>query len=179
MYTRISVKGAKPLSEIGQGIPVYAAGQEIRTGREGLMTSDWGNKLFVVAGKKIVDSLFTGASSKSESDLGDRMESAFNLSFWEKEGAFDWSWLGLDLVIERLAEDLLVSFVKWQCYKESEQQLVQTFLDIPWPCAAAALIASFADVCSLRQWFAAAAVEMPVVLCNSDREWLFVVHAAH
>ena len=113
MYSRISVKGAKPLSEIGQGIPVYAAGQEIRTGREGLMTSDWGNKLFVEAGKKIVDSLFMGASSKSESDLGDRMESAFNLSFWEKEGAFDWSWLGLDLVNERSAEDSLVS-LEWQ-----------------------------------------------------------------
>ena len=52
LYTRISVKGAKPLSEIGQGIPVYAAGQEIRTGREGLMTSDWGNKLFVDAGRR-------------------------------------------------------------------------------------------------------------------------------
>ena len=52
-YTRISVKGAKPLSEVGQGIPVYAAGKEIRTGREGLMTSDWGNELFVEAGKKM------------------------------------------------------------------------------------------------------------------------------
>ena len=41
-YSRVSVKGAKPLSEVGQGIPVYAGGQEIRTGREGLMTSDWG-----------------------------------------------------------------------------------------------------------------------------------------
>ena len=147
MYTRIGVKGAKPLSEIGQGIPIYASGQEIRTGREGLMTSDWGNKLFIMAGKKIVDSLFTGASSKSESDLGDRMESAFNLSFWEKEGAFDWSWLGLDLVSERLAEDLLVS-LEWQCYKESEQQLVHTFLDIPWPCAAAALrLLQMCDLC--------------------------------
>ena len=114
MYSRISVKGAKPMSECGQGIPVYAAGQEIRTGREGLMTSDWGNKLFRVAGRKVVDSLFTGASTKSESDLGDRMESAFNLSFWAKEGAFDWSWLGLDLVNERLMDELLVS-MEWQC----------------------------------------------------------------
>ena len=147
MYTRISVKGAKPLSEIGQGIPVYAGGQEIRTGREGLMTSDWGNELFVEAGKKIVDSLFTGASSKSNSDLGDRVESAFNLSFWEKEDAFDWSWLGLDLVNERSAEDLLVS-LEWQCYRESEQQLVQTFLDISWPCAAAALrLLQMCDLC--------------------------------
>ena len=42
------------------------------------MTSDWGNELFVEAAKKIVDSLFTGASSKNNSDLGDRVESAFN-----------------------------------------------------------------------------------------------------
>ena len=102
------------------------------------MTSDWGNPLFIAAGRKIVDSLFTGASSKKESDLGDRMESAFNLSFWEKEGAFDWSWLGLDLVNERMTEELLVS-LEWSCYKESETQLIQTFLDISWPCAAAAL----------------------------------------
>ena len=88
MYSRLGVKGAKPMSECGQGIAVYAGGKEIRTGREGLMTSDWGNKLFLTAGKKVADSLFTGASSKSESDLGDRMESALNLSFWAKEGAF-------------------------------------------------------------------------------------------
>ena len=104
-------------------------------------------RLFVEAGKKIVDSLFMGASSKSESDLGDRMESAFNLSFWEKEGAFNWSWLGLDLVNERSAEDLLVS-LEWQCYRESEQQLVHTFLDVPWPCAAAALrLLQMRDLC--------------------------------
>ena len=126
MYSRVSVKGAKPLSEIGQGIPVYAGGQEIRTGREGLMTSDWGNQLFIAAGRKIVDSLFTGASSKKDSDLGDRMESAFNLSFWEKEGAFDWSWLGLDLVNERMTDELLAS-LEWSCYRESEAQMIQTF----------------------------------------------------
>ena len=143
----VSVKGAKPLSEVGQGIPVYAAGQEIRTGREGLMTSDWGNQLFIAAGRKIVDSLFTGASTKKDSDLGDRMESAFNLSFWEKEGAFDWSWLGLDLVNERMTEELLVS-LEWSCYRESESNLVQTFLDISWPCAAAALrLLQMCDLC--------------------------------
>ena len=147
MYSRMSVKGAKPMSECGQGIPVYAARQEIRTGREGLMTSDWGNKLFIVAGRKVVDSLFTGASTKSESDLGDRMESAFNLSFCAKEGAFDWSWLGLDLASERSADELLVS-MEWQCDKESEQQLVQAFLDIPWPCAAATLrLMQMCDLC--------------------------------
>ena len=147
MYSRVSVKGAKPLSEVGQGIPVYAGGQEIRTGREGLMTSDWGNPLFIAAGRKIVDSLFTGASSKKDSDLGDRMESAFNLSFWEKEGAFDWSWLGLDLVNERMTDELLVS-LEWSCYRESEAQLIQTFLSISWPCAAAALrLLQMCDLC--------------------------------
>ena len=49
-----------------------------------------GNKLFLAAGQKVADSLFTGASSKSECDLNDRVESVFNLSFWAKEGAFDW-----------------------------------------------------------------------------------------
>ena len=34
MYSRVSVKGAKPLSEVGQGIPVCAGGQEIRPGEE-------------------------------------------------------------------------------------------------------------------------------------------------
>ena len=48
---------------------------------------------------------------------------------------------------ERSAEDLLVS-LEWQCYKESEQQLVHTFLDIPWPCAAAALrLLQMCDLC--------------------------------
>ena len=147
MYSRVSVKGAKPLSEIGQGIPVYAGGQEIRTGKEGLMTSDWGNHLFIAAGRKVVDSLFTGASSKKDSDLGDRMESAFNLSFWEKEGAFDWSWLGLDLVNERMTDELLAS-LEWSCYRESEELMIQTFLSISWPCAAAALrLLQMCDLC--------------------------------
>ena len=48
---------------------------------------------------------------------------------------------------ERSAEDLLVS-LEWQCYRESEQQLVHTFLDIPWPCAAAALrLLQICDLC--------------------------------
>ena len=86
----------------------------------------------------MADSLFTGASSKSESDLGDRVESVFNLSFWAKEGAFDWSWLGLDLVNERKADELVIS-LEWQCYRESEQQMIKAILDLPWPCAAATL----------------------------------------
>ena len=80
------------------------------------------------------------STSSEDVPVQRRVESAFNLSFWAKEGAFDWSWLGLDPVNERLTDELLVS-MEWQCYRESEQQLVQTFLDIPWPCAA-----SHADV---------------------------------
>ena len=116
MYARVGVMGAKPMSECGQGIPVYAGGKEIRTGREGITTSDWGNKLFLTAGMKVADSIFTGASTKNDSDLGDRIESVFNLSFWE--GAFDWSWLGLNLANERKADELVVS-LEWQCYRES------------------------------------------------------------
>ena len=95
MYASQGVAAAKPLSECGQGIPVYAAGTEIRTGSEGLMTSDWGNKVFVEAGKKVVSGVFVGCAD-SESDKGDRIESLFNISFWAKEGAIDWSWLGLE-----------------------------------------------------------------------------------
>ena len=43
LYSSVSVAVAKPLSECGQGIPVYAAGAELRTGSDGLKTSDWGN----------------------------------------------------------------------------------------------------------------------------------------
>ena len=83
---------AKPLSECGQGLPVYAAGKEIQTGEEGLSTSD----SFIVAARKVASRLLTTASEKSESDMGDRIESVFNISFWAKEGAIDWSWLGFD-----------------------------------------------------------------------------------
>ena len=57
---------AKPLSECGQGIPVYAAGTEIRTGTEGLMTSDWGNKIFVQTGK---DSEFDRETASSRCSI--------------------------------------------------------------------------------------------------------------
>ena len=40
MYATIGVSIAKPLSECGQGLPVYSAGNELRTGEEGLTTSD-------------------------------------------------------------------------------------------------------------------------------------------
>ena len=44
MYARIGVPIAKPLSECGQGLPLYSAANELRTGEEGLTASDWGNK---------------------------------------------------------------------------------------------------------------------------------------
>ena len=95
LYANVSVPVAKPLSECGQGIPVYAAGAEIRTGSDGLMTSDWGNEIFIEAAKKLVPGIFVQAGD-SKSDRGDRIESLFNISFWVKERAIDWSWLGLD-----------------------------------------------------------------------------------
>ena len=108
------------------------------------MTSDWGNPLFIAAGRKIVDSLFTGASSRKESDLGDRMESAFNLSFWEKEGAFDWSWLGLDLVNERMTEELLVS-LEWSLLSRVRDTVGSDFLG-HFMALCGSCIAPFADV---------------------------------
>ena len=65
-------------------------------------------------------------------------ESSLNLSFWAKEGAFDWSWLGLNLVNERKADELVVS-LEWQCYREAEQQMIKIFLDMPWTCSMATL----------------------------------------
>ena len=71
LYANVSVPVAKPLSECGQGIPVYAAGAEIRTGSDGLMTSDWGNEIFIEAAKKLVPGIFVQAGD-SKSDRGDR-----------------------------------------------------------------------------------------------------------
>ena len=51
LYANQGVALAKPLSECGQELPVYAAGKE-RRGDEGLSTSDWGNKTFVSAARK-------------------------------------------------------------------------------------------------------------------------------
>ena len=42
------------------------------------MTSDWGNKVFVEAGKRVVSGIFVGCKD-SESDKGDRIESLFNI----------------------------------------------------------------------------------------------------
>ena len=64
---------------------MYAAGKEIRAGDEGICASDWGNKTFVAAAQTKASGLLTTASEKSESDMGDRIESVFNTSFWAKD----------------------------------------------------------------------------------------------
>ena len=87
LYASQGVAPAKPLSECGQGLPVYAAGNEIRTGEEGLATFDWGNATFVSAARKVAKGILVGASERSESDVGGGVESTFNFSFWAKEGA--------------------------------------------------------------------------------------------
>ena len=68
---------------------------EIRTGSDGLKTSDWGNDIFIEAAKSVSPGLFVNVGD-NKSDRGDRVESLFNISFWTKEGAVDWSWLGLE-----------------------------------------------------------------------------------
>ena len=59
------------------------------------MTSDWGNDIFIEAAKKVAPGLFVNVGD-SKSDRGDRVEALFNISFWVKERAIDWSWLGFD-----------------------------------------------------------------------------------
>ena len=51
VYASQGASKATPLSACGQGLPVYAAGTEIRKGAEGLTTSDWGNKTFTQAAR--------------------------------------------------------------------------------------------------------------------------------
>ena len=138
LYANVSVPVAKPLSECGQGIPVYAAGAEIRTGSDGLMTSDWGNEIFIEAAKKVVPGIFALAGD-SKSDRGDRIESLFNISFWVKERAIDWSWLGLDTPGKEREADSLAVAIEWQCFKISERALIDFFMDVPWSAAIAVL----------------------------------------
>ena len=138
MYASQGVAAAKPLSECGQGIPVYAAGTEIRTGSEGLMTSDWGNKVFIEAAKNVSPGIFVNCAD-SESDKGDRIESLFNISFWAKEGAIDWSWLGLDTPGKERTADSLAVAMEWKCFKIAERALVDFFVDSAWPCAMSVL----------------------------------------
>ena len=138
LYASQSVAAAKPLSECGQGIPVYAAGTEIRTGSDGLMTSDWGNDIFVEAAKSVSPGIFVNCGD-SKSDRGDRIESLFNISFWAKEGAIDWSWLGFDSPGKERTADSLVVAMEWKCFKIAERALVDFFVDSPWPCAMSVL----------------------------------------
>ena len=138
LYANVSVPVAKPLSECGQGIPVYAAGAEIRTGSDGLMTSDWGNEIFIEAAKKVVPGIFVLAGD-SKSDRGDRIESLFNISFWVKERAIDWSWLGLETPGKEREADALAVAIEWQCFKISERALIDFFMDVPWSASMAVL----------------------------------------
>ena len=128
MYASQGVAAAKPLSECGQGIPVYTAGPEIRTGSEGLMTSDWGNKVFIEAAKNVSPGIFVNCAD-SVSDKGDRIESLFNISFWAKEGAIDWSWLGLDTPGKERTADSLAVAMEWKCFKIAERALVDFFVN--------------------------------------------------
>ena len=134
LFACLTVAVAKPLSECGQGIPVYAAGTEIRTGSDGLKTSDWGNDIFIEAAKSVSPGLFVNVGD-SKSDRGDRVESLFNISFWTKEGAVDWSWLGLETPGKEREADSLVVAMEWKCFKKAERALVDFFVDSSWSCA--------------------------------------------
>ena len=138
LYASVSVAVAKPLSECGQGIPVYAAGAEIRTGSDGLKTSDWGNEIFIEAAKKVAPGLFVNVGD-SKSDRGDRVEALFNISFWVKERAIDWSWLGFDSPGREREADSLAVAIEWMCFKISERDLIDFFVDSPWVCAMSVL----------------------------------------
>ena len=138
LFASLTVAVAKPLSECGQGIPVYAAGAEIRTGSDGLMTSDWGNDIFIEAAKKVAPGLFVNVGD-SKSDRGDRVEALFNISFWVKERAIDWSWLGFDSPGKEREADSLAVAIEWRCFKISEKDLIDFFMDAPWACAMSVL----------------------------------------
>ena len=138
LYACVTVAVAKPLSACGQGIPVYAAGTEIRTGSDGLKTSDWGNDIFIEAAKSVSPGIFVQVGD-NKSDRGDRVESLFNISFWTKEGAIDWNWLGLDTPGKEREADSLAVAMEWKCYKIAERALVDFFVDSPWVCSMSVL----------------------------------------
>ena len=75
----------------------------------------------------------------SKSDRGDRIEALFNISFWVKERAIDWSWLGLDSPGRERDADSLAVAIEWQCFKISERDLIDFFVDSPWVCAMSVL----------------------------------------
>ena len=64
---------------------------------------------------RVADSLFTGASTPRTSLtwVPSRVS-----SFWAKEGALDWSWMRLNLVNERKADELVVS-LEMQSHNQS------------------------------------------------------------
>ena len=76
---------------------------------------------------------------RTVSDKGDRIESLLNISFWAKEGAIDWKWLGFETPLKERNADALTVSVEWHCYKVSEKDLINCLLDSPWPCAMAVL----------------------------------------
>ena len=67
------------------------------------------------------------------------MESLFNISFWVKERAIDWSWLGLDTPGKEREADSLAVAIEWQCFKISERALIDFFMDVPWSASMAVL----------------------------------------
>ena len=162
MYASQGVPVAKLLSECGQGIPVYAAGTEVRTGTEGLMTSDWGNKTFVQAGKKVASGIFVGCGD-NESDKRDRIESL-------RSNSLQMAWTGYTGK-ERTADALVVA-MEWMCYKISEKELIDCLLDSAWPCAIAVL--RTLQMCEPSD---TSVLQMPKVWCDAQVGWQFAVHA--
>ena len=108
LYSGQGIRPAKPLFECGQGLPVHAAGNEIRTGQEGVTTSEWGNQVFVDAVKKVAKDLFPNAGSDL-SKLGDKVESIFDISFGVRVQAIGWGWLRITPAKERQADELVVA----------------------------------------------------------------------
>ena len=67
------------------------------------------------------------------------MEALFNISFWVKERAIDWSWLGFETPGKEREADSLTVAIEWQCFKISERALIDFFMDAPWSAAMAVL----------------------------------------
>ena len=83
--------------------------------------------------------LSAGAKESSDSDKGDRIESIFNISFWAKEGAIDWKWLGFDTSEKEHSADALALALERECFRVSERDVIDCLLDSPRPCAIAVL----------------------------------------
>ena len=98
-----------------------------------------GNKTFISAARQVARGIFVGCKESSDSDKGDRIESLFNISFWAKEGAIDWKWLGFDTSEKERSADALALAMEWECFRVSDRDLIDCMLDSPWPCAIAVL----------------------------------------